>query len=101
MVDGAGAALGAGSLAIQLFQSVLAAYRIFTTAQDFARDAGVLQAQLLIQEQLLIRWGDGLGLTKGEEDIDDRLTTETGFFNAIVASLSSIKSIFMDLDKLK
>jgi hypothetical protein len=103
MADLGGVGISTVSLALQLFQSALAAYNIFTTSRDFARDAGVLQAQLLIQEQLLTRWGDNLGLTRaGEENaLDERLKTETSLFRAVVATLSSIKSIFLDLEKLR
>jgi Prion-inhibition and propagation len=96
-----GLVLGSTSFSIQLYQSALATYEVFTTARNLGKDASVLQAQLLIQEQLLRRWGDGLGLTKTEDEIDERLKTETGLFNAVAAALSNIKFILLDTEELK
>jgi Prion-inhibition and propagation len=96
-----GLVLGSTSFSIQLYQSTLAAYEVFTTAKNLGKDASVLQAQLLIQEQLFRRWGDGLGLTKTEDEIDERLKTETGLFNAVAAALSNIKFILLDTEELK
>jgi len=106
MTDFAGVGLGAPSLAMHLFEACLAGFRIFTRAKNLGKDAGVQQAALLIQEQLLVQWGDELGLTNTRTDgngneLDSRLKTETSLFHAVVAGLTSIKAIFVDTEKLR
>jgi hypothetical protein len=100
------ASLTTGSIgfAITLYRTTLDLYSVFTTASSLGQDAHVLQAQLLIQETLFKRWGDGVGLTKGSvEDVDERLKRdgEGSLFQAVVVALSSAKQVLSDTEKLK
>lgn len=64
----------------------------------------MLQAQLLIQGTLFKRWGDGLGLTKGNvEDVDERLKQdgEGTLFQAVIVGLNTAKQVLSDTEKLK
>jgi hypothetical protein len=92
--------MGTTGFTVTIYGLAVSAFEIFTSATSLGKDTSVLQAQLLIQEQLLQRWGDGLGLTKGEDELDDRLKTETRLFLAVVAALSAIKNMLLDIDKL-
>lgn len=100
----AGLTTGSIGITITLFKTTLDLYSVFTTASSLGQDAQLLQAQLLIQEALFKRWGDGLGLTKGNvEDADERLTRdgEGTLFQAVVVGLSSVKKILCDTEKLQ
>jgi hypothetical protein len=100
----AGLTTGSIGFAITLYRTTLDLYSVFTTASSLGQDAHVLQAQLLIQETLFKRWGDGVGLTKGSvEDVDERLKRdgEGSLFQAVVVALSSAKQVLSDTEKLK
>jgi Prion-inhibition and propagation len=100
----AGLTTGSIGFAITLYRTTLDLYSVFTTASSLGQDAHVLQAQLLIQETLFKRWGDGVGLTKGSvEDVDERLKQdgEGSLFQAVVVALSSAKQVLSDTEKLK
>jgi hypothetical protein len=90
-----GLTTGSIGFTITLYKTALELYSVFTSAASLGEDAQVLQAQLFIQEALFKRWGDGLGLTKGEvEDVDPRLKREgegTLFQAAIVGLMLRIK----------
>lgn len=93
--------MGTAGFTVTLFSLTSSAFAVLTTAASLGKDAGVLQAQLTIQEQIFRRWGHGLGLTGSEDDLDERLKTETSLFNAVVAGLCSIRKILLDVDELK
>jgi hypothetical protein len=100
----AGLTTGSIGFAITLYTTTLDLYSVFTTASSLGQDAHVLQAQLLIQETLFKRWGDGVGLTKGNvEDVDERLKRdgEGSLFQAVVVALSSAKQVLSDTENLK
>jgi hypothetical protein len=100
----AGLTTGSIGFAITLYRTTLDLYSVFTTASSLGQDAHVLQAQLLIQETLFKRWGDGVGLTKGSvEDVDERLKRdgEGSLLQAVVVALSSAKQVLSDTEKLK
>jgi Prion-inhibition and propagation len=101
MPDPAGLTLEATGLAIALFQAGVDCYRIFTAAKSTGKDAGRLQAHLLIQHGRLLQWGEDLGLTKGEDELDKRLQSQTSLYNTVIIALASIKMIFTDTDRLQ
>lgn len=100
----AGLTTGSIGITITLYNTTLDLYSVFTSASSLGQDAHVLQAQLLIQGTLFKRWGDGLGLTKGNvEEVDERLKRdgEGTLFQAVLAGLSSAKQVLSDTEKLK
>jgi hypothetical protein len=93
--------MGTTGFTVTLFNLTSSAFTVLTTAASLGDDAGVFQAQLTIQEQIFRRWGHGLGITGSEDDLDERLRTETSLFNAVVAGLCSIRKILLNVDDLK
>jgi len=93
--------MGTTGFTVTLFNLTSAAFTVLTTAANLGEDTGVLQAQLTIQEQIFRRWGHGLGLTGFEDDLDERLKSETSLFNAVVGGLCSIRKILLSVDELK
>ncbi|ERF69865.1 hypothetical protein EPUS_05407 [Endocarpon pusillum Z07020] len=87
-------------LSITLYKTTLEAYSVFTTATSLGQDVSFLHAELLIQQERLKRWGDGLGLSGETNEPDERLNSETSLFQAVVAALASIRLILTDLDDL-
>jgi Prion-inhibition and propagation len=100
----AGLSTGSIGLSITLYRTTLDLYSVFTTASSLGQDAQVLQAQLLIQETLFKRWGDGLGLTKTNiDDVDERLKSdgEGTLLQAVIVGLSSVRKVLSDTEKLQ
>ena len=94
-------AIGSTSFTITLFNLTVSAFEVLTTAAKLGEDAALLQTQLLIQEQRFQRWGNGLGLTGSENDLDERLQSETSLFNVVVTVLGNIKTLLLNVDELK
>ncbi|MCJ1243792.1 hypothetical protein MMC30_000989 [Trapelia coarctata] len=84
-----------------LYQSTIAAYDTFTTACPADGAASIVQAQFLVHELWLKRWGDSVGLTKREDDLDGRLKSETGFSSAVTAALVNLKFLLLDMEDIK
>src|ERR1700677_4967486 len=100
----AGLSTGSIGLSITLYRTTLDLYSVFTTASSLGQDAQVLQAQLLIQDTLFKRWGDGLGLTKTNiDDVDERLKSdgEGTLLQAVIVGLSSVRKVLSDTEKLQ
>lgn len=92
--------MGTIGFSVVAYGLAVSAFDIYTAAKTLGKDTSVSQAQLMIQQQLLQRWGDGLGLTKGADELDERLKDETKLFQAVVSALSAIKTLLLDIDKL-
>jgi len=91
---------GSVNTAVNLFKVSISAYEIYTTAKDLGKNSAIFQAQLLMQQKKLEQWGRSLGLTGDGAELDERLTTDSGLFQAVTAGLSSIKLLLLDAETL-
>lgn len=56
--------LGAASFLVDAFDKSLQAYNIYTQAKNLGSISAHLHSKLLIEEQRLVQWGEGVGLKR-------------------------------------
>ncbi|KAB8339200.1 hypothetical protein FH972_022134 [Carpinus fangiana] len=94
--------VGVAGLLGQIFDGVIKAYRIFTTASNLGRDSERLVCKIRIEEMRFVCWGKECGLAEGKfESSLVKFGQHDGLHQLAEMILKELYQTIMDLNKLQ
>jgi len=110
-MDGVSFAFSAISLAIELFDQSVTAYKLFIEGKELEKTSTHFTAKLAIEERRLIQWGEGSGFNRtsdtdseieglGDLGVDSRLLRNDALSDVVTRTLTCIKDVLYDVDLL-